>query len=231
MSTIAENLSEIKTRVARAAAKAGRSADEIEIVAVSKAVDVDQALAALEAGATDLGESRIQEARRKFESIGGQAKWHMIGPLQTNKAKYCPGLFALIHSVDRLELVRELAHRAELTGVTIDCLLQVNLSGEEQKSGCDRDEAVSLIKASGDGGLVRFCGLMTIPPYNEDPEASRPIFRELANLKIEIERLGLENCSMDKISMGMTGDFEIAIEEGATIVRIGTGIFGKRVYN
>jgi len=185
---------------------------------------------AIDAGAMDLGESRIQEARRKFDVIGKKVRWHMIGPLQTNKAKYCPGLFSLIHSMDRLELIKELSRRALSSGVVLDGLLQVNVSGEPQKSGCAPDEAESLLKAASCEKGVRIKGLMTIPPYSEDPENSRPFYRALMELKAGLERGGIENVSLDTISAGMTNDFEVAIEEGATMVRVGSAIFGERVY-
>jgi hypothetical protein len=193
-------------------------------------VDEVKAVEALEAGVVSLGESRVQEARRKYEIIGARAKWHMIGPLQTNKAKYCPSLFSLIHSVDRLELLRELDKRAGSASVITELLIQVNISGEKQKAGCRSEDAALLIKAASGLKNIKVTGLMTVPPYNEDMEVSRPYFKELMSLKNDLEALGIESVSLREISIGMTGDFEVAVEEGATIVRIGSAIFGKRVY-
>lgn len=231
MSTVASNLADVLRRIEKAASKAGRDPASVELVAVSKTVGVDKAMEALAAGAVSLGESRVQEARKKFEVIGRRARWHMIGPLQTNKARYCPGLFTLIHSVDRLELARELDRRAGQSGEAMECLVQVNVSGEGQKSGCEPEEAATLVKETSKLANLRFTGLMTIPPYSDDPEDSRPFFRELARLAAELTGMGIAGVSFENLSMGMTGDFEVAIEEGATIVRVGSGIFGERVYN
>lgn len=230
MTTIADNIASVRRRMAGAAARAGRDPASVRLVAVTKNVDAARAARAVEAGVADLGESRVQEARAKFGVIGRRARWHMIGPLQTNKAKYCPGLFTLVHSVDRLELARELSRRAVAAGGALDALLQVNISGGRRKSGCAPSEAADILKAiSGKAGL-RIKGLMTIPPYSEDPEDSRPFYRALIDLRGDLARLGIENVSLDEISAGMTGDFEVAIEEGATLVRVGTAIFGERVY-
>lgn len=211
--------------------RAGRDPNEIELVAVTKAVDADKAAEAVDAGLISLGESRVQEARRKYEIIGDRAEWHMIGPLQTNKAKYCPGLFTLIHSVDRLDLLRELDKRAGSLDNITELLLQVNISGEKQKTGCRPENAARLLKEASGLKNVKVSGLMTVPPYNEDPEDSRPYYKELMSLRNDLGALGIERVSLLKISIGMTGDFEVAVEEGATIVRIGSAIFGERVYN
>lgn len=231
MPSVFSNLADVRRRMERAARKAGRDPASVELVAVSKNVGADKAVEALEAGAVSLGESRVQEARKKFDVIGRRARWHMIGPLQTNKAKYCPGLFSVIHSVDRIELARELDRRAGQAGEVIECLAQVNVSGEKQKSGCEPGDAAGLVKEAAGLANLRFTGLMTIPPFSEDPEDSRPYFRELARLASELAVMGVEGVSFENLSMGMTGDFEVAIEEGATIVRVGTAIFGERVYN
>ena len=228
MGTVAEKISDVRRRIAEAARRAGRDPGSIRLVAVTKTVDAARAGEALEAGVADLGESRVQEAMAKFRVIGRRAKWHMIGPLQTNKAKYCPGLFSLIHSVDRLELIRELSKRAAAADVVLEGLLQVNISGERQKSGCAPGEAVDLLKAAAGAEGLRIVGLMTIPPLSGDPEKARPVYRALMDPKRDIEKLGIENISMDTISAGMTGDFEVAVEEGSTLVRVGSAIFGER---
>ena len=224
---IAENIENIRIRMVNAAKRVGRDPASVTLVAVTKKVGVDQAVKAIDSGVSDLGESRIQEARRKFEAIGGKARWHMIGPLQVNKAKYCPGLFTLIHSVDRLDLASELSRRVG-DQAPLDCLLQVNISGEEQKSGCKPENAADILKAASKEKGIRMKGLMTIPPYNADPEGSRPVYRALIALREDLKKIGIENVSLDIVSAGMTNDFEIAIEEGATIVRVGTAIFGAR---
>ena len=228
MPSIEGNIASVLRRVEQAAARAGRDAKAVTLVAVTKTVDARQALEAARAGALDLGESRVQEARSKAAEIGAAVRWHLIGPLQANKAKYCPGLFSLIHSVDRMELFHELSRRAAGAGKTVDCLLQVNLSGEPQKSGCGEDEAEDLVKQASRLPGVKVRGVMTIPPYSEDPEASRPFFRELYSLSRRLDRLGVENVEMSVISAGMTGDFEVAVEEGSTMIRIGSAIFGAR---
>jgi len=228
MAPIAENIAQVRRRIHLAAVRAGRDPMAITLVAVTKTVTGAAAMEAVRAGVPDLGESRVQEARRKSGQMGLGARWHLIGPLQMNKAKYCPGFFALIHSVDRLELFRELSRRAAAMGEAADCLLQVNLSGETQKSGCRREDAEYIIKEAAMLGGVRIKGLMTIPPHSGDPEDSRPFFRELYSLAHELDGLGVENMEMSVISAGMTGDFEVAVEEGSTMVRIGSAIFGAR---
>ncbi|VAX22665.1 UPF0001 protein YggS [hydrothermal vent metagenome] len=231
MPTIAENIAETRRRIKLAAMRAGRDPNEIELLVVTKAVDEAKAVEAVEAGVASLGESRVQEARRKYKTIGARAKWHMIGPLQTNKAKYCPGLFTLIHSVDRLDLIRELDRRSRSADVITEILLQVNISGESQKAGCRPEDTAQLLKEASGLLNIKVSGLMTVPPYNEDPEASRPYFKELVSLKNDLDAQGIDRVSLSEMSIGMTGDFEVAVEEGATIVRIGSAIFGKRVYN
>ena len=228
MTDIALAISSVNNRIAKAAAKAKRDTNEIVLVAVSKTVDAQKAREAIDAGVINLGESRVQEAKKKYSVIGAKARFHLIGPLQTNKAKNCPGLFSLIHSIDRLELLTELDRRAINAGMVIDGLLQVNMKGETQKSGCKPADAAHLLKESSWMRGVSIKGLMTIPPRDPDPEASRQVYRELFNLKKELETIGIENVSLSEVSAGMSGDFEIAIEEGATIVRVGTAIFGKR---
>lgn len=228
MGQIAQNITENRRRINEAARRAGRDPESIKLIAVSKTVTAKGAMEAIEAGVIDLGESRVQEARRKYEQIGDKAIWHMVGPLQTNKAKYCPGLFSLIHSVDRVELVDELARRADASDVTLEGLLQVNISGEEGKSGCDPDAAADILKASAMKKGFKIKGIMTIAPYDPEPENSRPVYRALYELKNELDKIGIENVSLDILSAGMSNDFEIAIEEGANMVRIGTAIFGQR---
>lgn len=228
MSEVAENIKDVRRRIAEAARRVGRDPSSVTLVAVTKTVSAQKALEAVEAGATDLGEARTQEAKRKYEVIGNRAVWHLIGPLQTNKAKYCPGLFSLIHSLDRMELISELSRRAELAGTVVDGLLQVNISGEKQKSGCRPQDAGDILKSASSLRGVRITGLMTIPPACDNPEDSRPVFRSLMELKSELTKIGIENVSLSIVSAGMTNDFEVAVEEGSTLVRVGTAIFGSR---
>lgn len=228
MGEVAENIKAVRRRISEAAGRVGREPSDVTLVAVTKTVSAQKAAEALEAGVADLGEARAQEARRKHEVIGGRALWHLIGPLQTNKAKYCPGLFSLVHSLDRMELINELSRRAEAVGAVVQGLLQVNISGEAQKSGCRPEEAGEILKSASRLAGVKIAGLMTIPPVCDDPEDSRPVFRSLMELRAGLEKMGIENVSLRIISAGMTNDFEVAVEEGSTLVRVGTAIFGSR---
>jgi pyridoxal phosphate enzyme (YggS family) len=228
MPSIAENVAEVRRRIESAARRAGRDPIEVTLVAVSKTVSAAAAAEAINAGVPDLGESRVQEARSKRETLGERGRIHMIGPLQTNKVRYCPGLFTLIHSIDRAELMLALNDRGAKVGVPMTGLLQVNVSGEPQKSGCDPDEAEALLRVADGLTHLTIAGVMTVPPYADDPEEARPYFRALADLKDELARAPWRRVRLTEFSAGMTGDFEIAIEEGATLVRVGTAIFGER---
>jgi pyridoxal phosphate enzyme (YggS family) len=218
MLDIRANLGRVQEAVARACARAGRSPDHVLIIAVSKTVDAERVRMAVAAGVAALGENRVQEARDKIEALGRPVPWHLIGSLQTNKAKDAARLFNWIHSVDRLELARELSRRAG--DRVLDVLLQVNLGDEPQKGGVAPAEVKRLSEAVIGLPGLRLRGLMAIPPVASSPEQTRPHFRRLRELRDE---LGLEH-----LSMGMSADFEVAIEEGATMVRVGTAIFGPR---
>jgi len=220
MPDVAENLTRVQERVARAAERAGRRPDGVLLIGVSKTVDVARIRAAVAAGVSTLGENRVQEAKSKIAELGRLAAWHLIGHLQTNKVKDALDLFDLIHSLDRLELARELERRAAAQGRVADALLQVNVAAEASKGGVAPDAVGETLDLIGKLGHVRVRGLMTIPPEVERAEESRPWFRRLRELA---ERHGLP-----ELSMGMSGDFEVAIEEGATMVRVGTAIFGPR---
>jgi hypothetical protein len=220
MLDIRANLGRVQEAVARACARAGRSPDHVLLIAVSKTVDAERIRLAIAAGVAALGENRVQEAREKIEALGRPVPWHLIGSLQTNKAKDAARLFDWIHSVDRLELARELSRRAHGAERTLDVLLQVNLGDEPQKGGVAPAEVKGLREAMAGLPGLRVRGLMAIPPVTESPERTRPYFRRLRELRDE---LGLEH-----LSMGMSADFEVAIEEGATMVRVGTAIFGPR---
>ena len=220
MLDIRANLGRVQEAVARACARAGRSPDHVLLIAVSKTVEAERIRLAVEAGVAALGENRVQEAREKIEALGRPVPWHLIGSLQTNKARDAARLFDWIHSVDRLELARELSKRAHAAERVLDVLLQVNLGDEPQKGGVAPAELKALADAAVALPALRVRGLMAIPPMTEHAEATRPHFRRLRELR---DQLGLEHCSM-----GMSADFEVAIEEGATMVRVGTAIFGAR---
>jgi pyridoxal phosphate enzyme (YggS family) len=220
MLDIATNLERVRERLARAAERAGRRSDEVLLIAVSKTVEVERIRAAVAAGVTALGENRVQEAKTKIAELGRPAAWHLIGHLQTNKVKDALPLFDVIHSLDRLELAQEIERRAAGRGQVVDTLLQVNVAAEASKGGVGPAAVGETLDAIGQLAHVRVRGLMTIPPEVERAEDSRPWFRRLRELA---ERHGLR-----ELSMGMSGDFEVAVEEGATMVRVGTAVFGPR---
>lgn len=231
MEDIIGNFQAVRERIARAAARAGRSPEEVSLVAVTKTVELPRIEQAVRGGITVLGENRVQEARRKAEAIapelGEKVEWHLVGTLQRNKAKYCFGLFHMIHSVDSFPLAQELSRRGEKAGMDIEVLVQVNLAGEEQKGGASKGEAIELLKEVSRLPHLKLRGLMTMPPFMPDPEDSRPYFQELRAIRDRARQEGLEE--VRELSMGMTADFEQAVEEGATIVRVGTAIFGPRL--
>ncbi len=225
---IADNINTIKQRIASAALKCGRDPDSITLLAVTKTIPTEYIIKAIDAGITLLGENYVQEAKNKIAAIGSRAKWHMIGHLQTNKAKYAVNLFDYVHSVDRLELAQELDRRAGLINRKLNVLIEVNVSGEESKSGIPADDAPALIKQIAGMENLAVRGLMTMAPYSNNPENARPYFSALRNLRDNISHQQISGIQMEKLSMGMSDDLEVAIEEGATIVRIGRAIFGER---
>lgn len=225
MDEIRERLEAVRRRIEAAAERSGRPASAVTLVAVSKTMPVETVREAIAAGATILGENRVQEARDKIAALGGAAEWHLIGHLQTNKAKLAVSLFDRIHSLDSIRLAQELERHAAEAGRRLRCLIEVNVGGEEQKSGASEGEIRPLLEAANAMPHVLVEGLMAIPPFLSDPEAIRPYFRRLRVFRDELAREGF--CLPD-LSMGMTQDFEIAIEEGATLVRVGTAIFGPR---
>src|SRR5215468_1710035 len=219
-SDIRGNLERVHALIAGACRRAGRSPADVLLVAVSKTMDADRVRQAIEAGVAALGENRVQEARDKIERLGHPVPWHLIGHLQTNKARDAVRLFDCIESLDRIELAREVDRRARALGKTLDALIEVNLGDEPQKGGARPDEVKPLLDAVAELSGIRVRGLMAIPPAAPDPEQSRPYFRRLRELR--------ETTGLAHLSMGMSADFEVAIEEGATIVRVGTAIFGPR---
>ncbi len=225
MIQIAQNLEEVKRRIKGAAQKAGRDPTSVRLVAVSKTVPVELIREAVAAGQRLFGENYLQEARGKIEALGAAASWHFIGHLQSNKAKGAVALFELIHGVDRLKLAQALDMAAAQMGQVQEILIQVNLAGEASKSGAAPEAVPALLREIGRLPHLRVLGLMTMPPFL-DPEAVRPYFRTLRELRDRLE--DLDGQPLPELSMGMSGDYEVAIEEGATLVRVGTAIFGSR---
>jgi PLP dependent protein len=222
--TLAERIAEVQKRIARAAERSGRDAADVTLIAVSKTVHREVVDEAYALGLRDFGENRVLDCVEKYAaSLPADARLHLIGQLQTNKAKTAVELFDVIHSVDRPSLIATLERQAAARGRTLDVLLQVNVAGEGQKAGCEPEEACSLVRDLQGTGNLRLRGLMTMAPLVDDPEATRPVFRALRALR---DRLATENgAELPWLSMGMTNDFEVAIEEGATHVRVGRAIF------
>ena len=225
MGNIAANIKGIIHKIKLAAERVGRKEESVKLVAVTKTVDVSKIKEAMAAGIKIIGENRVQEAREKFKDIGKEVEWHLIGHLQTNKVKYIFDIFSLIHSVDSLPLSEEIQRRAENKGLETDILIEVNLSGEKTKFGILPEKAINFVKDISRFKNINIMGLMTIPPFSESPEDSRKYFKMLRMLRDDIQKEGIE---MKELSMGMSNDFEAAVEEGATMVRIGTAIFGER---
>jgi pyridoxal phosphate enzyme (YggS family) len=230
VSSIKDNFLRVLERMDQAARKASRNPGEITLVAVSKTVETARIREAIEAGATILGENYVQEAREKIDEIGHGVQWHMVGHLQRNKAKYAVTLFDYLHSIDGISLADEIDRRAAQKGKKVRGLVEVNLSGETSKFGIGPDAVVDLIRHIAPLEHISIEGLMTMPPYFNEPEKARPYFIRLRELRDRIEGEGIEGVRMDELSMGMSGDFEVAIEEGATMIRVGTAIFGERRY-
>jgi len=229
VSHIEENLKRVLERIHKAAERAGRLPGDIRLVAVSKTVDVVRVMEAVRAGIRILGENYIQEARLKIPSVPREISWHFIGHLQTNKVRAAVELFDLIHSVDSARLAAELSRRAVSVGKTVDLLIQVNFAGETSKSGVPAGELRTLLDQIQGYPSLRVRGLMTMPPYFDDPERVRPLFRQLKTLMDSLNRSSWPpGIQLEELSMGMSGDFEVAVEEGATLVRVGTALFGTR---
>lgn len=223
------NLESVMDRIKQAAVSSGRNPETIRLVAVSKTIPSETVKKAIDAGADILGENYIQEARTKFNDLYSYpVSWHFIGHLQTNKAKYAVRIFDLIHSVDSVKLAIELDKQAKKTGKIQNILIQVNVADESTKTGVSVQNTLNLVKEISGFKNLAIKGLMTMPPFFNAPEKVRPFFKNLCSLRDQISKEAIHNVDMDELSMGMTGDFEVAIEEGATLVRIGTAIFGER---
>lgn len=226
-----ENFQSVEARIQAACDRAGRSRKEVTLIAVSKTKPVEMLQTIYDAGSRDFGENKVQEMCDKIEQLPTDIRWHMIGHLQTNKVKYIVGRVSLIHSVDSLHLAQEIEKQAAKLDVIVPILIEVNIAEEESKFGIHKEETISLVRELAALPHIRIQGLMTIAPYVENPEDNRAYFRGIKQLSVDIARENIDNVSMDCLSMGMTGDYEVAIEEGATMVRVGTGIFGERNYN
>ena len=226
---IRDRLARVREQIARAAERAGRRAEEITLIAVSKTFDSSTVQRAVDAGALDLGENRVQEAAGKVEAVKGeQLRWHLIGHLQSNKARVAVRAFDVIHTVDSRELAERLDRIAGEEGRRITVLAQVDLAREPAKTGADETELPAVVESLDAARHLDFKGLMTMPPFFEQPEQTRPYFRRLRGVLDELNRSREAARQLTQLSMGMSHDFEVAIEEGATMVRVGTAIFGRR---
>ena len=226
MEIIKNNLEIINKKIKKAALRADRNPEEIKLVAVTKTATIEQIEEAIKAGVKIIGESKVQEAKEKYQIITADIEWHLVGRLQTNKVKYAVEIFDCIHSIDSIKLAKEIDKRSLQFGKITNVLVEVNVSGEETKCGIKPEEVEPFLKEISKFSRIRVRGLMTIAPIVEDKEEVRPYFRKLRELSKEIKSKNIKNVRMDYLSMGMSEDFEIAIEEGANMVRIGRGIFG-----
>jgi pyridoxal phosphate enzyme (YggS family) len=226
--TIAENVARVRERMEAAAKRAGRDPGKVRLVAVSKTVDLERVRQAIEAGVDSLGENYVQEAQEKIRALEKRVSWHFIGHLQSNKARVAARLFDWVHSVDSLKLAEELSRAGQQQNKTLPVLLQVNLGKEETKFGAREEEVYRLLERMGSLPGVSIKGLMAMPPFFENPEESRPYFRALRVIAENVSKRQIPGVLMEELSMGMSNDFEVAIEEGATLVRVGTAVFGLR---
>jgi len=225
---IEDNLVQIKANISRSAQRVNRAPEEITLIAVSKTYPVPDIEKAIQLGCRDFGENRVQELIAKIEQINTLVDWHLIGHLQTNKVKYIIGKTKLIHSVDHLNLAQEIQKQSIKHNIITDILLEVNVAREISKHGLQIEEVMEYVKQIAQLSHVRVKGLMTVAPYVENPEDNRQIFRQLYDLSVDIQKQKFNNISTSILSMGMSNDYEVAIEEGATMIRIGTSIFGDR---
>ncbi len=227
---VAENYKYVLKKVEEACVRSGRDPKDVTLIAVSKTKPVEMIEEAMEAGARVFGENKVQELCDKYEQLPKDLHWHLIGHLQRNKVKYIVDKAELIHSVDSLKLAEEISKEAVKKNVEVNILIEVNVAEEESKFGVSVEEAPALVEEIAKLSGIHIQGLMTIAPYTENPEENRPVFRTLKKLAVDIKKKNIDNVCMDVLSMGMTGDYQVAVEEGATLVRVGTGIFGERNY-
>lgn len=230
MSEIKENLENVRERIAEACGESGRSVEDVRLIAVSKTKPLPDLEEAYACGCRDFGENKVQELVEKYEALPKDIRWHMIGHLQRNKVKYIVDKVFLIHSVDSLRLAQEIEKEAAKLEKTVNILIEVNVAGEESKFGVTAKGALPLVEEIAQMPHIRVKGLMTIAPYVEDAEENRQYFEKLKKIYVDIIHKNIDNVFMEELSMGMTGDYEVAILEGATYIRVGTGIFGERNY-
>lgn len=226
-----DNYEAVKNNIEQACMRSNRDLSEVTLIAVSKTKPVPMLQEIYDAGARDFGENKVQELCQKYEELPQDIRWHMIGHLQRNKVKQVVGKAALIHSVDSYRLAQEISLQAQKQNITVPILIEVNIAKEESKFGIAKEDTIQLVEEIAELPNLTIQGLMTIAPFVDDPEDNRPYFREIKQLSVDIKNKNIDNVTMDVLSMGMTNDYEVAIEEGATIVRVGTGIFGARNYN
>lgn len=225
-----DNFDSVEKKVTEACKRAGRDRSEVTLIAVSKTKPVDMLREVYDAGARDFGENKVQEICEKYDQLPSDIKWHMIGHLQRNKVRQVIDKAAMIHSVDSYRLAQEISVQAQKKGLTMPILIEVNIAGEESKFGISAEDTIQLVEEISMLPNLKIMGLMTIAPYVVDAEENRLYFRQIKQLSVDIKNKNIDNVTMDVLSMGMTGDYEVAIEEGATMVRVGTGIFGARNY-
>lgn len=228
--SIQSNIIMIEENIEKALKRSGREGEKVELIAVTKTVDVDKINEAIDTGILNIGENKVQELEKKYELIGDKINYHMIGHLQTNKVRNIIGKTKLIHSLDSISLAKEIDKRSKNNDMITDVLIQVNVAEEESKFGLKVDDVLHFVEEILDFKNIKVRGLMTIAPNTTDEILLRSVFRTLSNLKETISRKNYSDLSMDYLSMGMTNDYEIAVEEGSNMVRVGTGIFGKRNY-
>ncbi len=229
MSQITDNITDIRQEIADTCKKLGKKPEEVQLIAVTKTIEPERINEAIANGITDIGENKVQEIMDKYTLVS-PINWHMIGHLQTNKVKYIIDKVKLIHSLDRISLAEEIQKRAERINRAVDVLVQVNIGQEETKSGIEPDEVYDFVAALRSFSYIQVKGLMTVAPYKEDPEEVRPYFNTMKEVFERIRAKNLPGIEMKYLSMGMTNDYKVAIEEGANIIRVGTAIFGSRIY-
>ena len=227
---ISDNLDIVEQNIVKACERAGRKREEVTLISVSKTKPVPMLEEAYNWGSRDFGENKVQEITEKYPVLPKDINWHLIGHLQRNKVKYIVDKVKLIHSVDSLRLAEQIENECVKKNVEMDILIEVNVAEEESKFGMKTSEVIDMVKKIAVFSHVHIKGLMTIAPYTDNPETNRQYFRQLKQLSVDIKEKNIDNVTMDCLSMGMTGDYEVAIEEGATLVRVGTGIFGERDY-
>lgn len=228
MNLVQEQLNEVRQKIVQACERAGRNPSEVKLIAVSKTKPVSMIEEAIAYGQTVFGENKVQELCDKIPQLPANLEWHLIGHLQRNKVKYIVDKVALIHSVDTVRLAKQISQEAVKAGVTVQILLEVNVAREESKFGFMEEEVEEAVREIAAFPNIQIVGLMTIAPFVADPEENRIYFKKLHQLCVDINKKNIDNIRMSELSMGMTGDYEVAIEEGATMVRVGTGIFGTR---